>query len=126
MSLHVPERFRISSGILQTTAADGNNGAFVVRLNEESPFFSVIASDGKGWDHVSVSLPHRCPTWDEMCQIKDMFWDPEDCVVQYHPPKSEYVNNHPYCLHLWRNQTAEMVRPPMIMIGFKSIGECQI
>lgn len=60
------------------------------------------ASDGGGWEHVSVSTIERCPTWDEMCKVKSLFWDDDDLVVQYHPPASEYVNNHPYTLHLWR------------------------
>ena len=33
---------------------------------------------------------------------KALFWDEDDCVIQYHPPRSEYVNNHQNCLHLWR------------------------
>jgi hypothetical protein len=45
----------------------------------------VIASDGKGWEHISVSLPNRCPNWREMCFIKSLFWDEEDVVIQYHP-----------------------------------------
>ena len=52
----------------------------------------IIASDGFGWEHVSVSRRDRCPTWEEMCQIKALFWDEDDCVIQYHPPRSEYVN----------------------------------
>lgn len=33
---------------------------------------------------------------------KDMFFKEDEIVVQYHPAKSEYVNNMPNCLHLWR------------------------
>ena len=58
------------------------------------------ASAYEGWDHVSVSLRTRTPTWDEMAKVKRMFFDDEETVVQFHPKKSEYVNNHPYCLHL--------------------------
>ena len=60
------------------------------------------AKDGKPLEHVSVSLDRRCPTWNEMSMIKDIFWEDEECVVQFHPPKSQYVNTHPYCLHMWR------------------------
>lgn len=121
MSLHVPEEFRVTRGALGSTPEYGNNGLFIVHLKQAGGrpalYLNVIVSDGDGWDHVSVSLPHRCPTWDEMCQIKDLCWDPEDCVIQYHPPRSAYVNNHPYCLHLWRNQTVDIIRPPAIMVG---------
>jgi len=65
---------------------------------------TVLASTDGGWDHVSVSRGSRDPYWAEMCKIKDLFFDDEECAVQYHPKKSEYVNLHPHCLHLWRNQ----------------------
>ena len=34
-----------------------------------------IASWGGGWEHVSVCPSNRLPDWDEMCAIKDMFWN---------------------------------------------------
>jgi hypothetical protein len=80
---------------------------------------TVIFSDGMGWDHVSVSLTNRPPNWAEMNAIKDLFWDAEDVVVQFHPRKSEYVNNHEHCLHLWRSQTVEFPTPDSIMVGVK-------
>lgn len=81
----------------------------------------VQANDGSetGWDHVSVSLVNRCPSWEEMCQIKNLFWDEDECVVQFHPPKSEYVNNAIYCLHLWKNTKEEIKMPPSILVGIK-------
>lgn len=80
---------------------------------------AVVASWGSGWEHVSVSLRDRCPTWDEMCVVKDIFWDAEITVMQIHPPKSQYVNQHPYCLHLWRPQHNTIPTPPMWMVGIK-------
>lgn len=77
----------------------------------------VVVSWGGGWEHVSVSLPTRCPTWDEMCWIKRLFWDDEECVVQFHPPKSQYVNNHPFCLHLWRPTETTIPTPPTEFVG---------
>jgi len=72
----------------------------------------IIASFGEGWEHVSASLFYRCPTWDEMCMVKDFFWGEEDTVIQYHPAKSEYINYHPHCLHLWRPINKEILCPP--------------
>ena len=78
--------------------------------------FFCVASNGGGWEHVSVSPCNEkrkaCPTWEEMCEIKDLFWGPDECVIQYHPPKSDYVNRYPYCLHLWRPIGQELPRPP--------------
>ncbi len=114
MAFHVPEKFRI-----QGSSQMGNNGAFVIKSAALKNPLRVVASDGEGWEHVSVSLPHRCPSWQEMCFIKDMFWDDEDTVIQFHPPKSEYVNCHPYCLHLWRQIYADQPLPPSILVGPK-------
>lgn len=63
----------------------------------------------------------RTPTWAEMCKIKGIFWDDEDCVVQFHPPKSEYVNNHPHVLHLWRATNQLLPQPDSLMVGVKGL-----
>jgi hypothetical protein len=122
MSFHVPEKYRFQQPghRLHSTEAIGNNGAFWVKLNRGQTVF-VIASDGEGWEHVSVSRQDRCPTWEEMCQVKAIFWDGEDCVIQYHPPESEYVNNHPYCLHLWRPTDQAIPLPDSLLVGVKGV-----
>lgn len=70
----------------------------------------VFGFDEDGWEHVSVS-PYggKTPTWDDMCRVKDMFWDDGEEVIQIHPKKSEYVNIMDNCLHLWRHK--ELVLP---------------
>lgn len=115
------DRYRLRDRELATYGQTGNsgNGCFKVFVRGRS--FFVIASNGDGWDHVSVSPGSQrrqsCPTWDEMCAIKDMFFEPEEAVVQYHPAKSAYINNHPYCLHLWRpNNGATLPTPPTVFI----------
>ena len=118
MSFHVPNKYRIRDGRLASDETIGCNGAFEIPLKHNQKVFA-IASDQMDWEHVSVSRKDRCPTWDEMCQIKAMFWDDDDCVIQYHPPRNDYVNNHPYCLHLWRPIGFELPRPPSIMVGIK-------
>lgn len=113
----VPESKRIRQGGMGTDESDGNNGCFqaIIRGN----LFLIIASDGAGWEHVSVSLPKRCPTWEEMCAIKNLFWGEDDCVIQYHPAKKDYVNNHLYCLHLWRPTNASIPTPSTELVGVK-------
>lgn len=110
----VPEQYRVKHGALASTQADGCNGCFLIPF--ESQQLVVIASDGMDWQHVSVSLRNRCPNWREMSYVKDVFWGDEDCVVQYHPPKADYVNNHPFCLHLWRPAGGKLPRPSTAMV----------
>jgi len=119
MAFKVPEKFRVKTGPMASCNAYGNNGAFDVKNHRFPRIFNVVASDGENWEHVSVSLPDRCPTWSEMHFIKCMFWGEMDRVMQLHPPKSEYVNNHPYCLHLWRPINKEIPAPPSILVGIK-------
>ena len=56
-----------------------------------------------------------------MCFVKDLFWDETETVIQFHPPRSEYVNNHNFCLHLWRHKEGHRL-PPSILVGLKSRG----
>ena len=112
-----PNQCRVTTGIWGTSPKDGSNGIFIVPINGRA--LTVVASDGEGWEHVSVSLPNRNPNWGEMCAIKSLFWGEEETVIQYHPPKSQYVNNHPYCLHLWKPKDKEVLLPPSNLIGIK-------
>lgn len=114
MTFKCPDKFRIVHP--HYGPGDDYNGVFDVVLRHKQRV-RVIASDGLGWEHVSVSREDRCPTWDEMCQVKDLFWGDEDTVVQYHPPKSQYVNIHKNCLHLWRPTEAPMPVPMKVMVG---------
>jgi hypothetical protein len=117
MTFHVPEKYRLKTGPMWSDETNGNNGQFIVNSIKLKTNILCQASDGFGWEHVSSSTIKRCPTWEEMCFIKDLFWDDEYCIIQYHPPKSEYINNHPYVLHLWRPINEEIPRPPKILVG---------
>ena len=68
--------------------------------------------ESKGWEHVSVSCAERCPTWEEMSKVKEMFWSDTETVIQFHPRKEADVNFHPYCLHLWKMANTEFLLPP--------------
>lgn len=86
----------------------------------------IIASPGDAnesipWEHVSVSCKNRTPNWREMCYVKSLFWSEDDAVMQLHPPKSQWINNHNYCLHLWRPITAEIPLPPSIAVGLPEL-----
>lgn len=101
-------------------AGDSTCGAFRV----PSPIHSrgdlyVIASSGEGWDHVSVSLPGRTPTWLEMEHVKRLFFREDETAMQLHVPPADHVNRHEHCLHLWRpnGQGVEIPRPPVWMVG---------
>ena len=137
MGFHVPELARDTArSVLGTTSADGNNGVFHVDSPEPGWTLALIASDGDGWEHVSVhayrkrtvdgvgllgraeSTPRmRTPTWKEMAYVKRLCWEAEDVVMQLHPRESEYGNCHQHVLHLWRPTNAEIPTPPPEFVG---------
>lgn len=135
---NVPNKYRLRNHPkLGSDDSYGNNGFFMIPHSKISNYFiQVQASDGSGWEHVSVSLikrvnvarvkqpskwimqsVERCPTWEEMCFIKDLFWDKIDCVIQYHPSESDYVSYHQYCLHLWKPTDKEIPVPETFLVG---------
>lgn len=80
-----------------------------------------IISSGSGektgeWEHVSVSRTDRCPTWDEMNQVKELFWADNETVLQFHPKRSEYKNQMPFCLHLWKQTGIDHELPPRQLV----------
>jgi len=78
-----------------------------------------IFSWGCGFEHLSVSTPIKTPTWEQMCKMKDIFWNDNEVCMQLHPKKEDYVNNMEYCLHIWRPIDKEIPTPPSIMLGFR-------
>lgn len=119
------EKARVRDGAYGTNRGD-TFGHFKA-VAPSGAYLFVMAADGTEtrFDHVSVSVlrdkdgthkPDRCPTWEEMVWVKSLFWDDEECVIEYHPPRSKYVNNHNYVLHLWKPLDAEIPLPPSICV----------
>lgn len=103
---------------------DEKNGFFIIPSNNK--YYYVIVGTADNWEHVSVTihtqngeLVKRCPKWSKMCMIKELFFEDDEVVMQLHPKKEEYINNHPYCLHLWKPQNIEIPTPPSYMVGNK-------
>lgn len=99
------------------TVGDGTCGVFVVPSKSNGRDLFVIASSGDGWDHVSVSRPNRPPTWAEMDQIKRMFFNEDEVVMQLHVASKDHISVHHNCLHLWRPQSEGIPLPPKGMVA---------
>jgi hypothetical protein len=108
-------------------SVDQINGSFLIPFTDEhhgNHTLGCIATDGAGWEHVSVTdqTPTRksqftTPSWEMMCRIKRAFWDDDETVIQLHVPQVEWVNDHPGCLHLWKPIGIELPRPPALLVG---------
>ncbi len=106
------EKYRMTKGILASSQDYGNNGCFIIPFRKKL-FLNCVVSDEGGWEHVSIDANGRCPVWKEMCFIKDLFWEKDEAVIQYHPAESEYIRTHPYTLHLWKPIGIELPKPPL-------------
>ncbi len=98
LPLVLPENWKVLS--------EGVDGAVFVRRDG----LQVIVSgrtekDGHRWLHVSAAnmAQERMPTYQELCEVKDLFIGRQAKAVQVFPPEAEKVNINPYCLHLWHN-----------------------
>lgn len=99
-------------------ANDGMGGKYYDKYTGK--WLNFIFSYQMGWEHLSVSMPGKTPSWEQMCRMKDIFWDKNECCVEYHPKEEDYVNNHNHCLHIWKPTEVELPTPPSILVGFKN------
>lgn len=109
------EKYRLREGSYGSDPSLRMVGAFLIP-SPLSGTLRILSSGPEEWEHVSVSQGNRCPNWPEMCFIKNMFWNEEEIVIQYHPPKSKYINNHPFVLHMWKKKNFKMPLPPMLLV----------
>jgi len=109
------------AGPLASKPDFGPYGAFMIPC-PGGAMLRVIASGGTDepgmdWEHVSVSLTARCPTWGEMDFIKRIFWRDDETVMQLHVPRNQHVNHHEFCLHMWKPINQSIPLPDPIMVG---------
>ncbi|MFA7585565.1 MAG: hypothetical protein WCY11_05115 [Novosphingobium sp.] len=91
---------------------DDFRGCFTVPSPQDKMALNIIACNGEGWDHVSVSRPLRTPSWAELEHIKRLFFREDEVAIQLHVPSHDHVNIHPNCLHLWRPHDMDIPLPP--------------
>lgn len=68
----------------------------------------LVAKEGEAGWHISMSHvnrngdPGRYPTWDELADAKERFTPDDVAMGMVCPRKTDYVNMHDTCLHLWQ------------------------
>lgn len=134
------DKYRVTTGVMASRPGDPF-GSFIIKagfLFGDQRRLQTIVTDGQmqgsapefRWEHVSATVLHYpkgatkprffIPTWAEMCGLKDLFWDSDDCVIQFHPPNSDYIDVHKFVLHLWRPLDCEIPRPNSLLVGPKA------
>jgi len=90
LSVRVPIKMR---GLEEAEACMSETGLKIMKSIDNTPKWGKLK-------HVSISHEHRYPTWDEILEIKEIFFGDTD-VMMIMPKKENYVNFHPNCFHLW-------------------------
>jgi hypothetical protein len=105
---------KLGATILTSGPAEDAPGAWYIAAQIGD--IRVLATNGLGWDHVSVSLEYRCPLYDEMKAIKRLCFRDDEWAMELHAPPSKHISRHPYVLHLWRPHDVAIPTPPEIMV----------
>lgn len=113
----IDEIRKLPRTIIEQESMDGFRAMVQLLSTGKNRMAKVVGSWGCWWDHISVSFTNRTPTWDEMAEVKKMFFRPDEVCFQIHPAEDDYVNYHPYCLHIWRPQVEALPTPPYWMVG---------
>lgn len=46
--------------------------------------------------------------------LRNLFFRENDVVLEFHPAKKDYVNNHNYVLHMWESTDKKFVHPKLV------------
>jgi hypothetical protein len=74
-----------------------------VKIFKHGEVQCILVKEPNGW-HLSMSTKSRLPTYDEMKEIRYQYVPDDVYMAQIFPPKKEFVNVHPYTLHLYQIQ----------------------
>jgi hypothetical protein len=112
--------------------AHARYGAFQIPIKGAGgAMFIAIADDGTGgdgvpgtgWEHVSVRVLvdqalrlSRVPTWNEISEVKRLFWKEDEVALQFMVDGSGKANVHSCVLHLWRPCDGKFPMPDPKMV----------
>lgn len=65
--------------------------------------------DNRLWLHASLSRQSRVPSYQDMCDVKELFIGRKKKAIQVFPSEDEHVNIHPNVLHLWHCLTEDVL-----------------
>ena len=86
------------------------HGEFEIPITDNKHAFVICSKNSMGWDHVSLHITEasgepikRTPSNEDMQFIRNLLFLEDEIVTEFHPAKKDYINNHPYVLHMWHS-----------------------
>jgi len=77
------------------------NAGYYRRADGMTVISEVAEYQKRLWLHVSCAYASKLPTWADLREVKQVFCGPKRLAISIMPSEAEYVNIHPYVLHLW-------------------------
>lgn len=62
---------------------------------------STAPYEDREWMHVSLSRKDRLPSYADLQYVKEVVIGNDRWAAQLFPPRTDHVNLHQFCLHLW-------------------------
>lgn len=84
-----------------STVEDYQNAAYYRRADGMTVITEVAEYQRRLWLHVSCAFADKLPSWADLREVKTVFCGPKRLALSIMPSEAEYVNIHPYVLHLW-------------------------
>lgn len=97
MTTQRAEPYRVNWPGLESKVGD-NFGAFQMSGDDGKQMRIICAPTDELWQHVSVSLARRCPTWNELCKVKNLFWEDDEVMNMFDDRKYNWFKC-PDCLN---------------------------
>lgn len=98
---HAPESFKICGRNFVQIESDfaavyehQNSGMRIIVSVDSSPHGPLL--------HASISHPKRDPNWDEIKELRGVFFSEDMDVMMVLPRPELYVNVHHHCFHIWQ------------------------
>jgi hypothetical protein len=99
------------------TRVDGQS--FFNGHRQLSVIYSEAIYDHKRWLQVSCAHRNKLPNWETLKYVKNTFIGEDKTAIQILPAADNFVNLHPYVLHLWHCLDGDVT--PDFTRGTKSI-----
>jgi hypothetical protein len=106
-----------AEGILWTRLPDVGDMRGYEAAVPDGELHAIVTREPEGW-HLSVSFRPlrgaalRLPSWDELKDARYRFLPDRAHMAALLPPRAEWVDIHPTCLHLWEIPAEIAQEPP--------------
>lgn len=95
-----------------------------INIPRKKGYYNISIIQTNDWKRIQVSLLNWWhqqlkvfPTWDEMCAIKDIFFNDDEAIIEIHPSDEYKIYEKDYTIDLWKPLNKELPLPNPDLVG---------